>query len=230
MTKKNNFLDKYTIALIKENLIYFILLAVNIAILISVSLYFRSSILEKKENIKKIQSEIDKYDRVKKRIDSMNISTEAVDKFYQQINMLIPNKYNMFETIAAIERLARESNFATLSYTVKPENRELNQLEITIAGTSSPINFLKFLENYNFSSGKLITINEVTYNNNATEVEINLTFYAYDTKEDNKDVLNIELPTQDDLNLLSEISSKINLDIAESSDNFYPIKENPFVK
>ncbi|GIW63348.1 MAG: hypothetical protein KatS3mg091_150 [Patescibacteria group bacterium] len=227
--KKNNYFDKYTIALIKEHLIYFILLVVNIAILFSVSIYFRTSVLEKKQNIKNIQEEIDRYEKVKKRIESMNISTEAVDEFYQQINMLIPNKYNMFETIAAIEKLARDSNFATVSYTVKPDSAT-GKLVITIEGTSSPKSFLNFLKDYNFKSGKLITINEVNYNNEATNVKIDLTFYYYDPKTIDNDITNIELPTKDDLTLLSEISSKIQIDLIESSDNFYPIKGNPFVK
>ncbi len=227
--KKSNLIDRYTMSLIKENLIYLVLLIINIIFLLVVNIVFKENILTKKQQIEDFESEIKTYRAIKSQIDSLDISTQKIDEYYQLVNLFLPEQQNIFSIIAALERLSEQTGFRIISYNIVPPNENSEEFVIKISGESSPQQFLEFLRKYTFDSGRLITAKQIEYLAENTNPAIELTFYS--KKQDSKiDPIQITLPSQEDIEYIENIASKIRFvfeDISEE-DYFYPTKDKLF--
>ncbi len=227
--KKKTIIDRYTLSLIKENLVYLLLLLINVVLLIIVNNLFRENILKKQEEIEKAKSEIKIYSNLKNQIDNLNLSTQKLDEYYQLVSIILPQEQNIFSIIAAVERLSTETNFNIINYEISPPAEESSQFTLRVIGQGQSSRFLQFLRKYNFGSGRLITARKINYQEDAEIQAVDLTFYSQPF-EPRQDPLKITLPSQQDLEYIENIASKIKFVFDETTeeDYFYPTKDKLF--
>jgi hypothetical protein len=223
------FMDRYTLQLFKKNSNYIFatifLILLNLYIFgFQFSNYYvqKGEIDNKIENLEKITSQrqiISKYDK------------KDVDKLYQVISLLVPNKEDYFSIISALENLSSRTGMEILSYSVNFGSSTSEKLVLKIEAKGDILSFKKFLEEYRFKGGRLITMDKIEYTNKDFRSTLDLNFYTrkVDLKVD-EDVKAIDPAT---LTLFKEISNTLLRDNQEienqySLDDEYETKPNPF--
>ncbi len=221
----------YLLRLLKENSLYIITL-----ILLSFLLIFFVSVnlpkLEKnQQEIKTLSQEVNELKTKVSLINSLATNPAQLEEEIKFINALIPGEEDYFSIIYALEQLSLKTGFVITSYTVNIKNSNTNKLQLSITGVGDKEAFMKFLKQYNFGGGRLITSDEIELSPQFSGgIKINLTFY-------NKNIAKEKIPlTNQNAKFLSEKKekkNKIQFSFKESSpegelDYNYPRKTNPF--
>jgi len=225
----DQFTDRYTMQLFKKNANYIFatvfLIFLNLYIVgFQFSSYYvqKGEIDQKAESLKKIISQrqiISKYDK------------KDIEKLYQVISLLVPNKEDYFSIISALENLSLRTGMEILSYAVNFGDSTAEKLVLKIEARGDILSFQKFLEEYRFKGGRLITMDKIEYTNQDFRSTLDVNFYTrkVDLTTD-QDVKAIDPGT---LTLFKEISNTLlqdNKDIESqySVDDEYEAKPNPF--
>lgn len=225
-------IDRYTAALLKENFLSFILIFVSVMVLIFIKNYYFSIYKKNKEKLNQLKTEIEKLERAKKQLEKFYSITNDVDKYYQTVNLLLPDKENIFTIISALENLSSTTGFYISGYTLSPVNEDNTVVtEVTITGFGNSQALLNLLKNYNFGSGRFITMEKVNYKS-SLESTIKLVFKFHTRKSPElKDISQIISIDDEDLNWLENISNRVkweNLIPVYANDIIYRTKSNPF--
>src|SRR3990170_753339 len=152
--------------LIRDNLIYiFGFFALNLVLIFVVGFYYS----QYQKNIVKIQSltnELSEYNKKKDLLDFKNqvIKNEVdLDYINQILTQLIPSEENYFSIVAALEKLSLDTNFIISAYNINVDKSNQEKLSLVIEGEGDPNAFLKFLQEYNYTGGRLITIDQIDF-------------------------------------------------------------------
>lgn len=222
-------MDRYMVQLFKKNINYILvvvfLIFLNIYIFaFQFSNYYvqKNEIEQKKETLKKVISQreiVSRYDK------------KDIKKLYEVISLLVPDQEDYFSIISALENLSKWTGMEILSYAVNFGSSTSEKLVLKIEAKGDILSFQKFLEEYHFKGGRLITMDKIEYTNQDFRSTLDLNFYTrkVDIKTD-EDVKAIDPET---LRLFKEISNTLledNRQIEEQSsvDVEYETKENPF--
>ncbi len=221
----------YFLRLLKENTPYLIGLITILVLLLFLIIINLPKITENQNQIEKLSQEVNELKRKLNFINSLTINTKQLEEDIKFINTLIPGEEDYFSIIYALEQLSLKTGFLITSYRVNIKNSGANKLQLEVSGLGDRETFMKFLKEYNFAGGRLITSDKVELAEGiSNETKINLTFY-------NKNVSNekINLINQNNqfLTEIRELRNKIQFSFTQSSpeadlDYQYPRKTNPF--
>ena len=214
--------------LFKDNWLYLLaFLGLILIFVIAVFFYFH----QYQMNVIKIallRSEIAEFNKKKELLNFKNqLIEDEVDLDYinQVLSQLVPVKEDFFSIIIALEKLSSQTNFIVTSYNIVVDKSSPERLAIVIEGQGDPAAFLKFLQEYNFSGGRLITIDMIDFNQEAfTGTKVNTTFYTGKVSA----VSGLE-EIKVDMDLIQKILEKVQIDLKIEADiSDYPTKSNPF--
>ena len=214
--------------LFKDNWLYLLtFFGIILIFIIAVFFYFNQYQLNKIK-IALLHSEIAKLNKKKELLDFKNqLIEDEVDLDYinQVLSQLVPVKEDFFSIIIALEKLSSQTNFIITSYNIVVDKSTPEQLAIVIEGQGDPTAFLKFLQEYNFAGGRLITIDKIDFSQEAfTGSKVNTTFYTGKASSvAAQEEINV------DMNLIQKIMEKVKIELkVEEGTNEYPTKSNPF--
>lgn len=216
--------------LIKQNVVYlisifFLLVMIAIAIKVGLGKIFNSEL-----KIKTLTKEIDQLQK-KANLFKVSIpSTEKLDEDIRLLNSLIPNLEDYFSIIYSLETLSQKTGFNIVDYSVNIGKSTVNKLKISVTGIGDNDSFIKFLNEYNFAGGRLITSDKIVLNPELIgAVKIDLTFYSKNVPVSSSSEIQIDNKIFKDL---EAIKQKVTFNFAETDqeniDLSYPRKSNPF--
>lgn len=220
----------YLLRLIKKNSIYLISLIFIIFLIVLISKISFDKILKINTNIQTLETNISELGKKAELFQNVLPPSEELDEDITLLNHLIPNVEDYFSIIYSLESLSQKTNFIIDGYSVDMTSSTTEKLRISITGTGETVAFMKFLDEYNFGGGRLITSDRIELKPELRgTLKIDLTFY-------NKNVPvsgGADLPTSNKIfKDLQAIKKKVifNFDDynAEGFDLNYPKKNNPF--
>lgn len=223
-------IDYHTKSLLKHNFPIFLTLLVLLALLCVGFYLFVQTYQKNNSDTAALQREVADLNKKKELIDFKNevirdeIDLDRVNAIFTQ---LIPTKEDFFSIIIALEKLSQKTNFIITSYTIAVGDSTEGKLAIVIEGQGDPDIFLEFLKQYNFGSGRLITIDKIEFSQEAftgSKIGINV----YSGKGAGAKVLS-EF-TREERNLIQKVLGKVELELTseEKVSTDYPTKNNPF--
>ncbi len=217
--------------MLRKNLVYILTFTILVVSLVISIIVFFSKFNINNDKISSLKSEINGLNKKKELINFKNevIKGEVdLDKINSILTFLIPNEEDYFSIITALDRLSAQTNFIITSYDIILANSTPNQLSIQVEGQGDPNTFIEFLKNYNFSGGRVITLDQVNFSSGPfSGTKINLNFYS------GKGTAGQELSnfTDKEKKLISTVLDKVNIDLKTEEEILplnYPTKQNPF--
>lgn len=204
MNLKNNF---YLKRLLRENFYYLVTFIMVIVLFVIVNIAFTNDYTANKDKTNQTKTDIENLNQRKTVLESMIFSNyQEVKNFNIILNSLIPDSEDFFSIIYALERISQQTNFVVTNYSIDLAQSSGERLTLSIAGDGDTNAFLKFLENYNFSSGRLITMNDYDFTNKGIQFKITLNFY---NKKVSTEQVKLDKLKEEDLNMMREIAKKV---------------------
>lgn len=215
---------------LRDNFLYFVAFFALIGIILLVTVFYVGQFKSNAKRIADLQSEIDLYN---KKRDLLEFKNQAVkdevdlDHINQVLSQLIPAKEDYFSIIAALDKLSLQTNFIVTAYNIVVDKSTTEKLAILIEGQGDPNSFLEFLQEYNFSGGRLITIDKIEFRQEAfTGAKVSINVYTGKANETRA------IAKLDDVNseLVERILQKVQIDLKNEDDEVsdYPTKSTPF--
>ncbi len=225
-------ISPYLIGLMKENILYIIL---NIVVFVLIIFFLSVNSGKGFDNSQKIDQLTIDIQNLQKRVglfSDTNLGKDALESNVKMLGSLIPNIEDYFSVIYALEKLSQKTNFIINSYSINLRSSTKNKLKLSIAGAGDQAAFLKFLSEYNFGGGRLITSDKIELNRQTSgQINIDIAFYSKETKvSGNQKPVPVSRSMLEDL---ATLRNKIQFDLIEGSaeaglDYGYPRKANPF--
>lgn len=215
--------------LVRENYLYLISFLLLNSILIFMLFFYLGKYNKNSEKVNILVTDINELNKKKELLDFKNeaIKNEVdLDYVNSVLTMLIPSQEDYFSIIAALEKLSLETGFLITSYTINIQKSSEEKLSLVIEGQGDPDAFLRFLQEYNFSGGRLITIDKINFSQeDFSGSKINISVYTRKNSGSN-----LSKADNIDVNLIEKILEKVNFEIKndEEFDFDYPTKPNPF--
>lgn len=234
MKKSKNKIDKYTLALIRENLPFLLLLAVNFLILIFLKNYYFQNYKKNLTRLAELETEVNRLIKAKQKFANLKFPKEKLDLYFTAVNNLVPEKENAFSIISALENLSSSTRFYITSYSInfpKLQEAKVNTVEVVVSGSGDPEAFSKLLEEYNFTSGRLITMDKLNFSaSNVSDIKLVFQFHTHKSPK-LSNITQVVLPNNEEIDWFEKVvallktSSTLPLDLEEI---VYTTKPNPF--
>lgn len=222
-------INPYIKTLLKEN-IFYLLSSLFLFVLIIFSFIIGLNKLQDKN--KKISLLQDDIQKLEKKIDFFQNKTpdkEKLDSDLKVLNKLIPNSEDYFSIIYALEKISQDTGFLITSYNINVLQSTSEKILLKVRGEGDTSSFLKFLDSYNFSGGRLITSDKIFLNQeNQNLIEINLAFYNKKTDLSPQEII---APSEKIFTEIEKIKEKISFDIVNQNNEElidYPKKSTLF--
>ncbi len=215
--------------LFRENASYIFMALILVISLFFVPRYMVGKYFENKTKIGELEEKVNQI-KVKENIllASRNEEIQNIDEDVRILKSLIPDSENHFTIIYALEELSRQTNFIITSYTLNLTGSNLEKTSLTVTGIGDQESFLRFLKNYNFAGGRLITAEKIEFNQSQFGGStITLNFYNKEVSSTEDQNVNYE----EILKKIAEIRSKVNIGFLSDEDEIseaYPVESNPF--
>lgn len=218
----------YLFRLIKENILYIVSLFFLLILIITTIKLSLDKINLGKSRINILKTDIDQLDKKVKLYQESIPSTDKLDEDIKLLNRLIPNVEDYFSVIYALDKLSEKTGFLIINYSVNVKKSTSDKLRLTVNGIGNSEEFLRFLEEYQFSGGRLITSDKIELNPEMSGViKLNLTFYNKAVKPGNEEITMKDSKIFDKLESIKEkVSFHFNKE--ERIDLDYPKKNNLF--
>ena len=229
-------LDHFFIKQLKVNLNLIFAFLTNLILIIFLIVFFNRQFNFLNQQKNTIANEIKKLNEKKDLIlFSENLKTKNldIDKLNKIFFLLLPNSQDYFSIILALEGISKKTNFVVTSYSLNPKESSSNRLSISITGFGDRNAFLNFVEDYNFISNRLITIDKLEFSESNLNPDKKISLNFYIDNKNKKEGFFYKLDKKD-LELINKILSKINLEEDIESNNQdsisleYEKKTNPF--
>lgn len=225
------FIGRYTMQLLRRNSIYILSGVIFLLLILFVlPLQIKTYIDIRNDNAGLVR-EIVNLERKKATILSFN--AEEVDLLVSTLDTLLPSKEDYFTIFTVLDNISTQTEFRVVSFTLilSKTPGEVLTLKITTEGT--PEAFVKFLENYQYKGGRLITMDELTYSPVSAQTSLTLVFHTKDVKP----VISQEAPKIDPVRLerIRTVARELQESLTTSPEEFvdttsdYSTKDNPFV-
>lgn len=139
---------------------------------------------------------------------SRSLHKNDIDLFNSLSADLIPEQEDYFDLIDALERLSEKTGFELYNYSIDLSKTTEEKLSISVAGRGDNDSFFRFLKNYKYSSGRLITIESINFTPKSIH-EYTLILNFYHKK--------IDIPTRQTTNNITDPSATVIKEILGSS-------------
>jgi len=225
------FKNRYYNALIESHSIYILFDLVLILITFFIIYFSFQKSIENDKKIAVLDQEIRTLTEKQNNFFAIKNTHIDFDKAIKIFNQLVPEEEDYFSILYALEKISQKTNFKITSYTVNLVNNQSNTLKLTVTGIGDVNTFFKFLKEYNFGGGRLITSDNLSLNSSEQSgFKINLTFY---TKKISSEESFPPIDQQEFSKKINELLAKTEFLLKESSataviDTNYPRKTNPF--
>jgi len=162
------------------------------------------------------------------------VDADTVRELKDKANLFatyLPDEFNLYQVINLIEQIGRKTNFKIQSYSLQYTETTSDNLAtqtLSLQGSGSLDEFMAFLKEYKFITGKLLTIDTVNLSGSKrllTNLAVNI--YAY---KPNITLEGQSIPplTELDRTLIQKVT-RYSVPMVESkTDANYSNKENPF--
>ena len=156
---------------------------------------------------------------------------ENIDEYNQILGRIIPDTEDFFSIIAALENLSQNTGFRIIRYNINLSASNREKLALIVEGDGDADSFLKFLEDYPFSGGRLATSEKLEFaTTEVGKIKLSLNFYHKKSPSNNQPVAAF---TAKDIALMEDIRSKVNILTQPTDDQTpavsnYETKQNPF--
>lgn len=225
-------INPYIIGLLKENISY---IGLNVVIGVLILFFLSLNTNKALENSNKINTLTRDVQNLQKRallFNNVFTSETDLDSNVKLLNELVPNMEDYFSVIYALEKLSQKTSFIITSYTIDLKSSTPEKLKLSITGTGDRNAFLKFLSEYNFGGGRLITSDKIELTPQISgQIKVDVTFYNKKITSSNNP-LTYQISPQL-LQELSKLKEKVSFDLKSSTEEGqvnpnYPRKANPF--
>lgn len=188
-------------------------------------------------NYKESQNQLDvlteEVKLLKNRNDTLNynksLSANDIEVYNKILSTLIPESEDYFSIIYALETISQKTGFRIIGYQVNLSKTSPEKLAISVEGKGSSGDFLKFLNNYEFAGGRLVTSEKIEFSGGgSSNTKVALNFY---NKQYAFGQTVVPQLTQKDIDQLNAIKQKVQVtltDTAETTDAEYETTTNPF--
>lgn len=225
-------IDFKTIKSSKESVMLFGMVVFIVILFITLFSYNNLKILTEK-NIK-LNEEVtilkNRRDNILVNLKTLNENGKFED-YNQVLGMLVPENEDFFSIIYTLQKLSQESGLIIDEYAVALGRSNAEKTSITIAYINDQTSFMKFLDLYQFSGGRLVSIPKIAWKSDSTgKAKIILNFYTKAFVPLNEQIFKISKVEQ---NRIKDILFKIKLntttpDATPEADVQYETKDNPF--
>lgn len=220
----------FIIVAVKQNTVFFISILTAMVLFLVSSLFVITVYQQDSIKIEETKEEIT---QLRKRVESLSGTTDLQNEGFDLAHMsaalgqLIPNQEDFFSIMIALERLSSKTNFLIGSYDILLDQKNSNSMAFDIHGAGDENSFVNLLENYRFVGGRLITVENVTYNKTNSSIDIRLTLHSGKSQ-----VTKSYTPiSEKEKELMREILEKTTFELKSSEVEplqEYPVKSNPF--
>lgn len=225
-------INPYVIGLLRDNILY-IVLNIFVCVLIIFIVFINSKkAIENTKKITTLNTEIQDLERRTSLFNNALLGEVDLDATIKGLNELIPNSEDYFSVIYALEKLSQKTGFIINSYYINMALSTSNKLKLLITGTGDRTSFLKFLSEYNFGGGRLITSDKIELTPQISgQIKVDITFYSKKTDlSQNSEGTKLSPTFLEDL---ARLKQKVQFDLKVSSvegdlNLNYLRKTNPF--
>lgn len=221
----------YILSLLRENITY-VILCVFLFVVEIVFIFFNfNKVAANTDKINQLTQETTSLKNKLSSLDAVQFTQDELDSYITLLNKLIPNTEDFFSIIYALDRLSKSTNFIITSYNINLTSSDQNQLKLKITGIGNKDAFLKFLKDYNFGSGRLITSDKIELSQQFSgQLTVDIAFYNKNVALDPNKSISFS-PSL--INDLKNLKNKISLYSAGATNEAqlnlnYPRKLNPF--
>ncbi len=221
----------YLLRLIKENILYIVSIVFLVILIVFVSKFSVDRLIESNKKTKLLKADIIELEKKVKLYQTSIPSSDKLDEDINLLNSLIPNIEDYFSVIYSLEKLSQKTGFLIVDYSVNIQKSTTNKLRLIVTGMGDSVSFLKFLEDYKFGGGRLITSDKIELNSQISEsIKLDLTFYNKSANLNSKDVAITDGKIFEELETIKQkVSFDFNQNLpVEELDTVYPRKNNPF--
>lgn len=204
-----------------------------IAILSLIVLVFYAQFNRQKKEVELLQGEIsmlgDRYNTLKY---NKSLTQDQIKDYNKLLASLIPETEDFFSIIYALEAISNASGFRITDYAIDIGATTKEKLILTANGKGDTDAFLKFLQEYQFVGGRLVTTDKIVYRGekNAGDTKITLNFYS--KRFSFNETVRVPQLTKQEIQRLEEIKNKIQFQFSsagyQSVDTEYKPKKDPF--
>ncbi|OGK18340.1 hypothetical protein A3G67_03545 [Candidatus Roizmanbacteria bacterium RIFCSPLOWO2_12_FULL_40_12] len=228
--KKTKKINPYLKHLLRENAGY---IAVLVALFISTIVFFsflNSKLSENQTQISTLENDIKELqDKQSLLAAATGQDAGSLDNDVKIMQNLIPDFEDYFSILYALDTLSQKTGFLVNSYTINLGSSSTDKLSVVVSGVGNPDSFLKFLNEYNFGGGRLITSEKIELETKESDAfKLNLTFYSKKVSATNEKSLNYRTALQEFQKLKSKVSFSLRDSEVVATSESYPIKSNPF--
>ncbi len=208
-----------------------LILPVIFIILIGLIVLTTKNLLRTQQDVDSVHSDIDKLQKKLSVIETnKSLTASQIENYNKLLTQLVPNEEDYFSILFALEELSNKTGFSISKYTINLSLASPEKLQVTVNGDGDADAFFKFLQNYQFGGGRLVTNESIGYTSEKVgQINLALNFYSKKT-----DTTSQELPqlTTNQIELMQEIQNKTSIIVKDSNEDLsvidYKTKENPF--
>lgn len=224
--------NPFLIRTIKEHSPYIAVIGLMLLLIGVSSGMFLQKISDINTNIVQAEKELADLKKKKRMIEYSNVLASKqvnIAKMNSVFSQLLPTKEDYFSIITALESISLKTNFIIDEYDINLKQTKEQRLSLVVVGHGDNQSFLNFLKEYQFSGGRLITIDEIKYDENlGDKIKLNLHFYTGGTTK----ASTLEAFSPRDLQTIEKIQSMTQEAPAQNDTQdisiFYETKTNPF--
>ena len=210
---------------------FFLSFIITFILLIIVLVIFGRYNQQKKE-VDLLNNEVkmlnNRYDTLK---FNKTITEDQIKEYNLLLASLVPETEDFFSIIYALEQISLTSNFQITDYVIDVAKITREKLTLTVEGKGNTDDFLKFLQEYQFAGGRLITSDKIQYGGTISgSTKITLNFYSKSFTFN--ETMQIPKLLEVEIKNLSEIKKKIKFQFSTSNyqtvETNYKKTTNPF--
>lgn len=139
-----------------------------------------------------------------------DLATEDVETYNSMLLQLIPEIEDYFSIIASLERLSIYTGIDISRYSISLADANSDKFALSILGTVPPELFQTFLDNYQYGTGRLVTIESISYTT-SEQNNVRLTLNLYSRKVTTSNLVRVGSLSREDMDLMTEVQSKMRL-------------------
>jgi len=204
-------------------------------VLVGIVFIFYSQFNRQKKEVELLQDEIamlgDRFNTLKY---NKTLTQDQIKDYNKLLSSLIPETEDFFSIIYALEAISNASGFKISDYSIDITATTKERLTLTANGKGDTNAFLKFLQEYQFVGGRLVTTDKIVYRGekNAADTKITLNFYS--KRFSFNETVRVPQLTKEEIQRLQAIKNKIQFQFSsavyQSVDTSYQPKQDPFSK
>lgn len=221
-------IDLYTLRLIRDHIVYFPSFAFFIILLTVFLPWQMREYFGIYEKIAVTNKEI--IDLQKQVTIVYSFEPNEVDQLVLLLDKLLPKSEDYYSIFRSLNSLALKTGVNLRSYSIPFSPSSSEKTVVNVIGQGTPELITNFLNSYQYTSGRLITMDNIQFSPETSELSFTLNFYSKNIP----DSIAAVAPKVD--KKLVDLIEKINLKLNQSAlpeepsnvENIYTPKSNPF--